>query len=205
MGQNGIREGIRDPHTVALPRLNAQPKQMNTVYRRKTKQPLYLVSCYLVSGIYVQLCVFLTAHICEPVCVCVRVYVQKLVFVFCTAGKQQLLHPLAQMQKCCKLIFVLSVLCRRGLLQFPASGSESAVARLQIEFQHRLQEIKQVLYLTEPPSELSNCQQKVCLTNNATPHGENVLSFKCVVAPRGRFIMFNSTKLEVLSNKKIQQ
>lgn len=35
----------RMPHA----RLNAQPKQMNTVYKRKrkTKQPLYLVSWYL--------------------------------------------------------------------------------------------------------------------------------------------------------------
>lgn len=36
---------------LAHARLNAQPKQMNTVYRRKTKQPLYLVSSILVSGI----------------------------------------------------------------------------------------------------------------------------------------------------------
>lgn len=45
---------------------------MNTVYRRKTKQPLYLVSCYLVSCIYKCSCVYFWQHIfVSSVCVCV--------------------------------------------------------------------------------------------------------------------------------------
>lgn len=50
---------------------------MNTVYRRKTKQPLYLVSCYLVSCIYKCSCVYFWQHIfvisvcvCECACAC---------------------------------------------------------------------------------------------------------------------------------------
>lgn len=146
---------------------------MNTVYRRKTKQPLYLVSCYLVSCIYKCSCVYFWQHIfvssvCVCVCVCVSMFRSWFLF-FCTAGKehhqqQQQLHPLVvQMQKCCKLIFALSRITLVSSIRFWICRRTPA-DRISTE----LEEIKQVLYRTEPPSEMSKLSEKVCPTNNAT-------------------------------------
>lgn len=150
---------------------------MNTVYRRKTKQPLYLVSSYFVSCIYKCSCVYFWQHIfvssvCVCVCVCVSMF-RSWFFFFCTAGKEQqqkqLLHPLVvQMQKCCKLIFALSRALSMRITLVSSIRFWICCRTPADRISTELEEIKQVLYRTEPPSELSKLSEKVCPTNNAT-------------------------------------
>lgn len=171
---------------------------MNTVYRRKTKQPLYLESCYLVSCIYKCSCVYFWQHITVslPACMCVCACLC-LEAGFCFLHSRQTAAAAAapsgpnakMLQTHLRIVRALSkritlvcsfrfwICCRTPADRISAQALRDKTGAVPHWTTLRIVELS----------------EKVCPTNNATPHGENVLSFKCVVAPWGRLMMFYRT------------
>lgn len=174
---------------------------MNTVYRRKTKQPLYLVSCYLVSCIYKCSCVYFWQHIFViSVCVCACLCLEA---GFCFLHSRQRAaaaaaaaapsrRPNAKMLQTHLRIVPSSVEADYFSFQHQVLNLLSHACRSNFNWARR-DKTGAVPHWTT--LRIVECRKKFAqLIMQPTPLGENVLSFKCVVATQGRFIMFYRTR-----------